>query len=442
MIPVFTPPQGDGLGKGVAKSVMQAALGAEDPCDGVGAENGGFETKEYDCNYTIGQKLVYYAKKGGPAGPRDYDFMIEFDGGEPRVWVEDAEKASCDVVNLPEESLYTSYNLHLIINGNDCKKSYGIAEKTELSRALEGPRLLSTGGAWASACIATYIGCAYLTGGIGGGLGDAGKGVFSCVLGPSLSIGLAYLTKDKLIEPEYAAAGAGLLGLTAGYYGYRSYKYWQAVRFAAKSGEGIAQEFAAAVPWFEKADKFRWDTLTSVARGLDTGTRTVGELVHSCVSGSPQSCESEAVLKYSENLRNRLSNLAKVARAAGDDELADQLDDVAKVLDSAISSQKPDKIMDALTKAENLLKNSAQQIKNLPEALKNKISRLKKSSICAPLANAVGAVSGSLYVMAQVAHPQTLDVKVYSRPAVVINTGKGLIWDNHAPARNTYVEAK
>ena len=127
---------------------------------------------------------------------------------------------------------------------------------------------------------------------------------------------------------------------------------------------------------------------------------------------------------------------------SGDDKLADQLDDVAKALDGAISSQKPDKIMEALEKAESLLKNSAQQIKNLPKALKDRISQLKKSSICAPLANAIGAVSGSLYVMAQVAHPQTLEVKVYSHPAVVINTGKDLAWDNHTPARNTYLEAK
>jgi len=50
VVPIFTPPQGDELGKDVARSVMQAAVDPEkDPCDGVGNKNSkGFETTEYN----------------------------------------------------------------------------------------------------------------------------------------------------------------------------------------------------------------------------------------------------------------------------------------------------------------------------------------------------------------------------------------------------------
>jgi len=77
----------------VTRPVMLAALGAEDPCSGVGNKNSnGFETKDgYDWNYDVGSTLTYHAKKGGPAGMTDYDFMIEFEDGKPRVWVEDAD---------------------------------------------------------------------------------------------------------------------------------------------------------------------------------------------------------------------------------------------------------------------------------------------------------------------------------------------------------------
>ena len=120
------------LKKDVAKSVMLAALGVENPCDGVGNKNSnGFETKEgYDWNCDVGPMLNYYAKKGGPASMTDYDFKIEFDGGKPRVWGEDYDKASCDVVRdvLPDQTEYQSYNLNLIVNEEDCLIKFGTAD--------------------------------------------------------------------------------------------------------------------------------------------------------------------------------------------------------------------------------------------------------------------------------------------------------------------------
>ncbi len=435
----------DALQEDVVRTVLAAAVGKDNPCSaiqnatGIQGEVAG---KEYTWNVERSSVLTYVAKNGDKEA-----FRIVFDRAEPVVWVKDIpeKEKACDEVKdriftSELEKKYTNYDLHLIINGDDCLPKYGMAEKTELSRALEGPKLFSAGGIWAATCVGTYLACAYLTGGIGGGMGDAGKGMLSCFVGPALSMGLTYLTKDRLIEPEYAATGAGLFGLATGVYGYRSYQYWQSVRFAAKSGKSVAQEFADVVRWFEEASPHRWDAL-ELASGSE-GLQTAGELVGSCVGGSSQACKEGAVVQYSKNLRDRLRDLAKVARAAGDDELADQLDDAVKVLDDAIETGKADKIMNALNKVDNLLKNSAQQIKNLPKALKDKINKLKKSSLCAPLANAVGAVSGALYVMGQVAHPYTLDVKIYSHPIVVISTGKEFVLDNHTPARNTYVEAK
>ncbi|WP_456395237.1 hypothetical protein [Thermococcus sp.] len=79
MILIFTPPQGDELGKDVARSVMQAALGVEDPCDKVRNKNGGFTTKEYDWNYTVGgSKLVITVAQISPTrSSRGGEIMIK-----------------------------------------------------------------------------------------------------------------------------------------------------------------------------------------------------------------------------------------------------------------------------------------------------------------------------------------------------------------------------
>ena len=67
---IFTPPQGDELGKDVAKSVMQGAVDPEkDPCDGVGSKNGGFAAGGYDWNYAVGgSKLVITAAQISATG--------------------------------------------------------------------------------------------------------------------------------------------------------------------------------------------------------------------------------------------------------------------------------------------------------------------------------------------------------------------------------------
>ncbi|WP_456397122.1 hypothetical protein, partial [Thermococcus sp.] len=169
----------------VTRPVMQAALGVEDPCDGVGAKNGGFKTEEYDWNYTISAKLIYYAKNGGPAGPRDYDFKIEFEDGKPRVWVEDAEKyLGMDRADLcreiqgivPDVKAYSNYLLTVKVKGEECSglSGYGTAyieHWQNMMNPLKNPLAIST---YALACGTTtsvcYAAMTAGTGGIGGAL--------------------------------------------------------------------------------------------------------------------------------------------------------------------------------------------------------------------------------------------------------------------------------
>ncbi|GAB6101313.1 hypothetical protein JCM16138_05360 [Thermococcus atlanticus] len=187
---------------------MQAALGAEDPCDGVGAKNGGFKTEEYDWNYYVGySSLAYYAKKGGPADQRDYDFMIEFDGGKPRVWVEDAEewkdKKCGDIIKLINETQgdstkYQSYVLSITFNKQNCG-NYGSGQESVIEKQFTKANITLR---YVTPCIITAALCNGLMPGLG--VADFAGNVLGCTVGGFIT---AYTYRTELIQNSFENMG-------------------------------------------------------------------------------------------------------------------------------------------------------------------------------------------------------------------------------------------
>ncbi|ALM74593.1 hypothetical protein [Thermococcus barophilus] len=73
------------LDKGVAWTVLAAAMGKENVCGVLESKNEPINGGGYNWTVQTGSKLIYAAKKSGKPTPTDYDFKIEFSGATERI---------------------------------------------------------------------------------------------------------------------------------------------------------------------------------------------------------------------------------------------------------------------------------------------------------------------------------------------------------------------
>jgi len=175
----------------VAWTVLYAAVGEKEsvcsilqnksPFPGAGGYTWGVRTAT-----TPGTQLIYLAKKDGKE-----QFRIVFNGAEPVVWVSDWQKytsvnsnttntSKTDICNEITTNIFTpnykqkyqNYDLHLIINGNDCLMKFGTADYYHKREQLLRPKPYEI---WVGSCLAAVGACKFILGALSAGTTGAAE---------------------------------------------------------------------------------------------------------------------------------------------------------------------------------------------------------------------------------------------------------------------------
>ncbi|ALM75261.1 exported hypothetical protein [Thermococcus barophilus] len=399
---------------------MQPALGAEDPCSEVGNKNGGFSAGDYNWNYTVGSKLVYYAKKGGHAGMRDYDFMIEFDGGEPRVWVEDADEYSgidradlCREIQgmLPDVKSYSNYLLTVKVKGEECSglSGYGTAyieHWQNMMNPLKNPLAIST---YALACgTVTSVCYAAMTAGTGGiagvlSIGKVAKDMAACALAPAIT---GWFASQQIEESKTQAQASFILAQTLGTgelmtakYAVRPVVQISRLRSIIRGGEDLVKAVSEKTAKFEDfvklgtrysetADQF--EKIANQFPGF-AGVRSAGTFVTD---------DADDILRllaaYGKNPSTE--KLIEIGSRLG-------IEDAAELAKTDVGKKKLiKKITEALAR-QRIGDAANKAFKGMDEELRNVAKKeFKASFVC----GAAGAVAGTLSYYALIAETETI----------------------------------
>ncbi len=351
----------------------------------------------------------------------DYDFMIEFKDGKPRVWVEDAEKwrdKTCsDVSNYIKErgiASYNKYNIALTMKGSECISDYGKAKYEKRIEQLTNP-LHPAYLAWGFSCMgATFI-CAGAVGFFTAGMTawqaitDVARGSLACWLGPGVPFASNYITY-RLFPTEQPGISrvipvlsiATATGIDYIRYTKAASRIMELERSIGMSGE----IFEGATGIFEALKN-------TDAKKIVVGSNGIGD----------------KTLKNVEELKANLSKIQKILELGGQD-------DAAKALEMSIESisnvcyqggnpgqckKAVDKTLEVVRKQESAIKAAADEVQKEYDELRKKSSKL---SMCGTVGQITGAIVGATTFLATYVPTDTLKVDIYDiRSACEVHTG-------------------
>ncbi|WP_297091231.1 hypothetical protein [Thermococcus sp.] len=380
----------DDLKEDVKRSVLAAALDNGDPCSqrkSIGGEKGEASGEVGGYYWTVTDS-TFCARSSSDA--TECAFEIKFNGKEPRVWVEGTENAKtiCSDAEsyVKDKKEYQQYNLHLIIDGEDCLPDYGVAQKTELSRALKGsdvPLIFLT------SCLGTSYICYGITTVATGGISAAVRAATGAGTRPLIECGLGTLatTLATYMSP-----------------GFESPQYYPAIPALALGGTAIykyrnlAQDMAVY--------RLAKDALKTPhgTEGVEILTGKTADKILGSIGD-----DSGKLMEYKKQIKSGLEELKKIAKAVGDDDLARNVDDAIKEIDDV----KDVEDLRAALKNIDIVLNPT-KISHLQKLIKENLENLKKnpSAICSHVGMIAAAASTSLYVLSQAEDVDYLNVAV------------------------------
>ncbi|KPU63542.1 hypothetical protein EP1X_04210 [Thermococcus sp. EP1] len=400
--------------------------------------------KEYTWNVERSSVLTYVAKKGDKEAFRII-FPVKNGKSKPVVWVKDIPKDNaCDEVKnriftADYKQKYQNYNLHLVINGNDCLPKYGHAEKTELSRAMTYENALIYGGLGAATCLTVTYAC----GALSLDAKSIATGVFTCSIGPLMGTALTFASARAGLEESWKAPAASGGILTVAGIGVGARAYWKTQEIArikkideltslpkVQKSEGVLFSVAGGTVKRGRGTIASQESLAEVLSQKEVpkilAEEGAGNL-DDAVKALKKAGASDDVIEYFEELKT-LRDYAKKA----------QMDDVAKQLDDFVKEIKGAKTAETIVKAiedtdstlANLgFKNVNDLWKAITDKLEGTLEKLKdKKFLCGAAGAIAGAITSSITFMATTGDVDYLTVAINPGSVATISTEGGILW--------------